>query len=162
MAQAKKICIKCFKPGTFKLRSDTGRLRNVCEACRKPNLLAAQRRWYDRNAPAERKRTADYCAKYPEKRAVSNQKQVENGNRDAIRNRYRARKTSAQVENTSEYRSVIRYDPCAYCNKAGGVVDHIIPLINGGPEACDNLTSACRSCNARKGSQSLLNFLVVR
>jgi 5-methylcytosine-specific restriction endonuclease McrA len=32
-------------------------------------------------------------------------------------------------------------------------IDHIIPLVKGGPDAVENLCCACRLCNARKGDK---------
>jgi len=51
---------------------------------------------------------------------------------------------------------------CTYCLAAGLQVqathcDHIIPKSLGGTDTMDNLTSACRDCNLKKGSR-----LVVR
>lgn len=45
---------------------------------------------------------------------------------------------------------------CQYC---GGTpksphCDHIIPLSRGGKSTLDNLTTACRSCNIRKGDKT--------
>lgn len=58
---------------------------------------------------------------------------------------------------TSLYRSVIRYDPCAYCGLpaptgrfGGHQVDHIRARFRGGPSHWTNYTSACEFCNASK------------
>lgn len=37
--------------------------------------------------------------------------------------------------------------------------DHIIPRKDGGPNTLDNLVSACRSCNQRKGTKSYSSFI---
>jgi 5-methylcytosine-specific restriction endonuclease McrA len=50
-------------------------------------------------------------------------------------------------------------DPCSYCGGPGGEIDHIEA---GGSRGFDNLTAACRSCNAAKGDKSLLLFLAHR
>lgn len=51
---------------------------------------------------------------------------------------------------------------CAYCHaplKQDGQ-DHIVPLSVGGDHTLDNVVPACRSCNARKNSLSLVECLM--
>lgn len=52
---------------------------------------------------------------------------------------------------------------CHYCRKRGTMRtltrDHIIPRKDGGPNTLDNLVSACRSCNQRKGTKSYSSFI---
>lgn len=40
--------------------------------------------------------------------------------------------------------------------------DHVVPLICGGAHSADNIVPACRSCNSRKNSRSLIVFLADR
>jgi hypothetical protein len=55
----------------------------------------------------------------------------------------------------------LREDACAYCGApTGGTVDHIEPRSAGGSNRVHNLTGACPICNGRKGSWSLLLFLL--
>ena len=53
----------------------------------------------------------------------------------------------------------LRVDPCCYCGAPAEVIDHIVPIVAGGPNTWENLTSACAGCNSRKRSKSLLLFL---
>lgn len=50
---------------------------------------------------------------------------------------------------------------CAYCERAVGKLeqDHVVPLSKGGSHIADNIVPACRSCNARKSTRSLADFL---
>jgi len=49
---------------------------------------------------------------------------------------------------------------CAYCRKKGPLTqDHLIPLSKGGDHSKENVVPACRSCNSRKGTKSLPDFL---
>lgn len=48
---------------------------------------------------------------------------------------------------------------CSYCGGEANEVDHIIPLKRGGSDDPDNLTAACRTCNARKHDDSVGVFL---
>lgn len=76
----------------------------------------------------------------------------------------RAQKRTARIGDPAElqeYAAILRGDPCSYCGAPGGELDHIDPLARGGAESWDNLTSACRSCNARKHARSLLEFLML-
>lgn len=50
---------------------------------------------------------------------------------------------------------------CVYCGQDADTVDHVIP-VNKNPELAmspDNLLSACKLCNSRKGSRSHGVFL---
>lgn len=46
---------------------------------------------------------------------------------------------------------------CQYCGNLGGdlTVDHVIPRSRGGEHTWDNVVTACRSCNHRKGGKTL-------
>ena len=59
-------------------------------------------------------------------------------------------------------RSVLRGDPCAYCQEVGGTIDHIIPRANGGLDVPNNRIGACPHCNLLKAETPLLRFLVRR
>lgn len=83
--------------------------------------------------------------------------------------------------NSAKWRRVIRRDPCSYCGRRmvplnhkidnaalsdrharRPTLDHIVPRVAGGPNSWMNLTGACHSCNAAKGSLDLLAFLLSR
>lgn len=51
-------------------------------------------------------------------------------------------------------------DPCAYCDKPGREVDHIVPVAEGGTNDWTNLTASCWRCNSEKRTKSLLHFLL--
>jgi 5-methylcytosine-specific restriction endonuclease McrA len=62
-------------------------------------------------------------------------------------------------------RSVLERDKfhCQYCGCPhltldDGTVDHIVPVALGGHHKEDNLRTACRPCNSRRGSKSLEEF----
>lgn len=46
---------------------------------------------------------------------------------------------------------------CQYCGRYGGdlTVDHVLPRSRGGQHTWDNVVTACRSCNHRKGGKTL-------
>lgn len=56
----------------------------------------------------------------------------------------------------------LRLDPCVYCGcPFSSTIDHIVARYKGGPKSVfDNGTSACRYCNERKATDSLLMFLL--
>ena len=58
------------------------------------------------------------------------------------------------------YKDVLRKDICAYCNRVGGTVDHIIPISKCGGNSWGNLTGSCKFCNRQKGSRKLIYFLL--
>lgn len=53
---------------------------------------------------------------------------------------------------------------CTYCSKESSnktvlTVDHILPREYGGDNTTNNLTTACRGCNKKKGSLLLTQFI---
>lgn len=58
------------------------------------------------------------------------------------------------------YAVVLLGDPCSYCGSPKVELDHIDSVGRGGSNAWDNLTAACRSCNASKNARPLLAFLL--
>lgn len=63
--------------------------------------------------------------------------------------------------------TVVRRDPCAFCGRAAGTVDHIEPQSKParGPGGCHtwlNYTAACTGCNAAKAAHPLLEALYRR
>lgn len=44
---------------------------------------------------------------------------------------------------------------CRYCDSTEDLTaDHIIPVSRGGPTTIENLATACRPCNSRKGART--------
>lgn len=45
---------------------------------------------------------------------------------------------------------------CQYCGEKNGdmTIDHIVPKSRGGVDSWDNLVTACRRCNNKKGSRT--------
>lgn len=63
------------------------------------------------------------------------------------------------------FTKALRKDPCAYCalktpTWRESTIDHIVPRANGGADAMGNMTGACPACNQRKGTRSLLLYLL--
>lgn len=44
---------------------------------------------------------------------------------------------------------------CAYCGKFGNTIDHVIPQCRGGKSTYGNQVASCKSCNNKKGHQTL-------
>ncbi len=82
--------------------------------------------------------------------------------------RYLAAKAGVFSDLTMEdaYDVYFTEDTCSYCGKERGPddglrsfhIDHIIPMIQGGPNSRWNLVKVCASCNSSKGSASLFDF----
>lgn len=43
---------------------------------------------------------------------------------------------------------------CAYCDRAGDTIDHILPVSRGGESSWLNTVSACATCNGKKGNRT--------
>ena len=88
-------------------------------------------------------------------------------NREKVRERNRQQQHHRQRQtrrrqDVREYAVILMGDPCCYCGKPMQVLDHIEPIALGGLHDPDNLTAACRSCNAKKRSMTLLGFLLAQ
>lgn len=82
------------------------------------------------------------------------------------RRRYQAAHgmTSTDKELSTEYREVIKDDPCTYCGGRTDQmhVDHKFPLSKGGTDHWWNLTAACSHCNLAKYNRCGTSFLLLR
>ena len=128
--------------------------RKSCEGC-----LAKQREWQrafrERHPGRQRDRVRRVRENEPHKTFH-------------MTSTYLARKAGVPSKLTYEDALDIYNTPnvCAYCGIDHGPkppkraihVDHIIPMIQGGHNSRWNLTKVCNSCNASKGSASLLDF----
>lgn len=54
----------------------------------------------------------------------------------------------------------LHLDPCAYCGAPADTLDHIEATRLGGAHDLSNLAAACASCNSRKQTVPLLQFLL--
>lgn len=57
------------------------------------------------------------------------------------------------------YARILRCDPCCYCGAPCEAIDHIVPVHAGGPNRWENLTAACKRCNAAKKNKQLLIYM---
>lgn len=71
-------------------------------------------------------------------------------------------KRAALTEDDVSYRRFVLNDPCVYCGATATTIDHVEPIADGGAAGASNMAPACKSCNSRKSSRSLLTFLLVR
>ena len=82
-----------------------------------------------------------------------------------IRNRFRKGYQSGKVKmrplHDDEKTKIAYATTCCYCGcEAKLSLDHLIPQLKGGPDAADNITYACRSCNSSKGPKDMVLWMV--
>lgn len=53
----------------------------------------------------------------------------------------------------------MRSEPCHYCGRPGGTVDHKTPLARGGANSKENCVPACGSCNRLKAGIDYQKFV---
>lgn len=89
-------------------------------------------------------------------------KQYRNAYAKANREKVRRARGTKMLPNqqTIEYEKIIKLDICSYCDNQAATSDHIVALHNKGEGDWTNLTGACQSCNSKKGTLSLLEFLL--
>jgi 5-methylcytosine-specific restriction endonuclease McrA len=74
-----------------------------------------------------------------------------------IRMVYFIRRPRPRVKLTRREVFIRDHYTCQYCGRYGHdlTIDHIVPRSKGGAHTWDNLVSACKACNHRKGGKSL-------
>lgn len=131
---------------------------------------AAARDLYDRQNYRETQRrcSARWYQENKERRdqSVKSWRQANPERQAEYQRRRKARKLGANPDLTIEQWEQIleEFDhACAYCQARGVPLEqeHMTPLIRGGRHTAANIVPACRSCNARKGTKTLLEFLAV-
>lgn len=111
---------------------------------------------------------ADYYREYREKNRERLDEQIKTW-RDENRERVRQygevateRRRTGANDVAMDYRDTLRADPCSYCHGPAGEIDHITAVAVHPDGSWQNLTAACRSCNARKSAKPMLTFLLDR
>jgi len=74
-----------------------------------------------------------------------------------IRLRYQIRRPRPRVKLTRREVFIRDGYTCQYCGRQSHelTIDHVVPRSRGGLHAWDNVVSACRACNHRKGGKSV-------
>lgn len=74
-----------------------------------------------------------------------------------IRLQYFIRRPRPRVKLTRREVFIRDNHTCQYCGRRGGdlTIDHVIPRSRGGLHVWENVVSACRQCNHRKGGKSV-------
>lgn len=147
-----------------RFRDDNLRRAREWRAANPERKRQKDKEWREQNK--ERKAEVDQrWQKEHRERANENQRRYRQRNPEAVRarskiNGARRRGTASPSHETRDYILILESDPCCFCGEPMADIDHIEPLASGGDGEWDNLTAACRSCNASKHAKSLLDFLL--
>ena len=80
--------------------------------------------------------------------------------RSRFRNGYLSGKMKMRPLYDDERTKIDHAATCCYCGREAKLsLDHLIPQLKGGPDAADNITYACKSCNSSKGSKDMVVWL---
>lgn len=133
----------------------------ICKSCQ----AKRQKDWRERNREQIRERKREYYEENKEwiKEYVKEWRR-ENGKGTEYWQKRRAWKLNAPKSDLTDeqWEEVLdAYDhSCAYCSSTEDITqDHLIPLSRGGSHTITNVIPACRSCNARKGDSTALEYL---
>lgn len=149
--QEGKTCTTCsawFPLSSFSLHATcTGGRRNICRTCDVKNVTEWNRANPEKVVIAARK----WQKKNPEKFKLI---------KHAADNRRHGRMVEGKVT-TKELRN--RWNEfnyrCGYCLAPADTKDHMVPISRGGKHEIDNIIPACRSCNFKKHTKNLIEFL---
>lgn len=88
-------------------------------------------------------------------------KRYDDANKEKLFIRAHKRRTTPGDWNPQAIRELKEsYGFCVYCGKKKKLtIDHVVPIDRGGTNDMDNLVPACKSCNSRKNTKSLLSWL---
>lgn len=179
MENAQNIVQRCTRCDSEKSTSEFYRGQRFCKSCSKAYAAAWNRANPDRvnaNNRACRKNNAEKYRQYdrdrkrvPGYRAAQSalwRARYQQKYREAVKTAdflRRARKKKAPGKNTASERRelfVSYLGKCAYCEHAASTFDHVTALSQGGCNHIGNLVPCCERCNKRKGTKSLLSFLI--
>jgi len=125
----------------------------------RPEIVEARsKRSREHNAqPEVKERTKEYRKEYMTRSAV----------KSAVRLRSQRRRALTQGATIEDIDEPAIYDfcdnCCVYCKAAERLtIDHIIALAVGGPHCQDNLLVACKSCNSKKHTKDVDEWLKTR
>jgi 5-methylcytosine-specific restriction endonuclease McrA len=178
----RRFCSRRCARRYLSLRKDTGLKSGPCEDCgevvvglilgackpcwdkrrykaQRDRLLALDKRWREANPdywkqPHIRVRNRQWLRDHPD--AAKKHARAAKRRRRALS----AGRSVEQMRDTEAYVEVLGADVCAYCGGPAESVDHIDALTSGGDHVWENMTAACRSCNSKKRTASLLTFLL--
>lgn len=81
--------------------------------------------------------------------------------RGRFRNGYLTGKINMRPLTDDERTKIEHSSSCCYCGARGPLtLDHVIPKLTGGPDAAENISYACKSCNSSKGPRDMVLWLV--
>ncbi len=113
-------------------------------------------------------RNRAWRAAHPERHVEARQRNLEHVRKVdvATQQRRRARLAEAPGElSTAEWLEILEEfdNACAYCQARGVALEqeHMTPIVRGGRHDRSNVVPACRTCNARKHTRTLFEFLEV-
>jgi 5-methylcytosine-specific restriction endonuclease McrA len=121
-------------------------------------LIADMREYAKRDAEGNRRRSREWAAN---NRGKAAEWKVRNRDRATFHQRNReARKRMNGSDFTLDQWVEIqeRFGRCCVCCGEAGValtVDHIVPVSRGGVDSYENIQPLCRTCNGRKGTQTI-------
>ena len=116
----------------------------------KSRALASQARWSEENKPRHRALIKKWRA----------------ANKELVRESWLRRYARVRGATTAKipgwWMAVLRADPCSYCGRTGGQIDHAHAIGGGGAHSVENVVSCCPRCNMSKQDTPLLPWLLRR
>jgi 5-methylcytosine-specific restriction endonuclease McrA len=131
---------------------------------------ASAKAWKEANAVRIRAQAAAYRLAHREEMAARSAawERAHPDIRQEYKDRRRAQRMAAPIVERIDRAAIIARDKstCYLCGrvlvKGQITLDHVIPLIGGGPHTAANLRVACHPCNSRKREHPLEEFLAQR
>lgn len=161
-----RTAYKKYSPAQKQRRADNTR---QWRALHPERTRAFREKWNAANPEKHREIQRRYNASIP---ARKSQQRWQQKNLEKVRKyrresecRRRAMKKGALVTLTpSQWAEILaRHEGrCQYCGTTEHItMDHVQPLSRGGTHAADNIVPACVSCNSRKGTHTLEDWLAI-
>lgn len=143
---------QCGVCGNWKEKSEFGPKQGNCKPCTK---VLYKNRGYDHASMSRewRKKNSERAKEYRRQYLQDNMRYF------IDRNHARRRDAGFPSKRTRGLMPLIREQPCFYCKRPGGTIDHIVPLEKGGANEFWNMLPSCRSCNSSKGTKDLIEWL---
>ena len=138
---------------------------NNPEKCKKYHQVYVEK-YPEKERERHKLKSAKARALHPERQALADKKWMEN-NRETHREKSHKRRVRMQNAEVllvlpKELKRLYK-QPCAYCGSKWKVTaDHIIPIVRGGRHSVGNLQPLCLSCNASKGSKTIMEHKIIK
>jgi 5-methylcytosine-specific restriction endonuclease McrA len=160
------VCVACRKEMLDRLDAERGVVKwSKTDEERKARRKAALQRYAEKHPDRLRESQRKYKEKHPEKRAQTKANWIAKQTKEYFRLKSHKRRATAVgkiSKGISKKLLELQKNKCAICKcniKHKFEIDHVVPLVRGGPHEDANLQLLCPDCNRSKGAKDPVDYM---